>query len=303
MRYKTIIGLIPLFALPAMAETLIISNNATDAKSIRNSIVSPTGALSASDVSSSMANALFIKRTPQGAEQYGNALSLSSAACAMSSISDFRYTLNWTAQVNSTSGHNAFAMDAMTVDWALLRLHLNTVGGAVSTYDGEGVRAPYDLSFHYELRSADGSIIRKSEPNAPITVNINSVDERDEYLCSNSCGLYKDGITFNQSPETVMSAARSEIRFSTPVELKDDTAYSLTLTLAGVTEHDTGLPFALDNGVTTPYALGTAQEFTYAAVGNIAFTGNVGPSPTPEPTTATLGLLAFTGLLTRRRRR
>lgn len=293
--------MIPLFVLPAMAENLIISNNATDGRNIRNSIVSPTGALSASDVSSAMSDPLFIKRTAEGAEPYGNALSLSSLTCALGDISSFRYTLNWTTQVNSSSGHTTFAMDKMTVDWALLRLHLDTVNGVVSTYDGEGVRMPYDLSFHYELRRADGRLISKSE--APLTVSIGGIAERDEHLRSNSCGIYKDGIAFTDKPETVMSAARSEIAFATPVELTDDTAYSLTLTLAGITEHDTGLPFELNYGITTPYGLGSSQEFTYAAVGNIAFSGGIGPHPTPEPATAGLGLLALGALLARRRRR
>lgn len=298
MRFHTTIALIPLLAFPASAENLIISNNATGARSIRNSIVSPTGALSASDVRSSMSDAIFIKRTREEAEPYGNAQSLTSVTCAMGDTESFRYTLNWTTQVNTTSGHTAFAMDKMTVDWALLRLHLNTVDGIVSTYDGEGVRVPYDLSFHYELRSADGSQVWKSDPNAPVTLTINGIAERDEHLRTNSGNIYKDGIAFTDSPATVMSAARSEIAFDSPVLLMDDTAYSLTLTLAGITEHNTGLPFELNQDITTPYALGSAQEFTYAAVGNIAFSGGV----TPEPATATLGLLALGGLLTRRRR-
>lgn len=298
MRFHTIIRLMPLLAFPAMAENLIISNNATDAKTIRNSIVSPTGALSASDVSATMSDPLFIKRTPEEAEPYGDARSLTSVSCSMGDASSFRYTLNWTAQVNSTSGHTAFAMDRMMVDWALLRLHLNTVDGAVSTYDGEGVRSPYDLSFHYELRHADGTLIRRSDPNAPVTLSVNAIAERDEHLRSNSGSIYKDGIEFTTSPATIMSAARSVIDFDTPVMLIDDTAYSLTLTLAGVSEHNTGLPFELNHCVTTPYALGSAQEFTYAAVGNIAFSGGV----TPEPATASLSLLALAGMLSRRRR-
>lgn len=302
MTHTPIIGLLPLFALPALAENLIISNNATGAKTIRNSIVSPTGALSASDVSSAMNDPLFIKRTAEGAEAFGNAGSLSSVACSMGGLDTFRYTLNWTAQINSSSGHTSFSMDKMTVDWALLRLHNNTVDGVVSTYDGEGVLHPYDLSFHYELRNADGSLIRRSAADAPIRLSIGGVAERDAYMCSNSGNIYKDGIEFTSIPETVMSAARSEILFDTPVQLLDDAAYTLTLTLAGLTEHDTGLPFALDEDVRTPYALGTADEFTYAAVGNIAFSGGVGPAPVPEPATATLGLLALSGLLTRRRR-
>lgn len=302
MTPTTIIGLIPLLALPALAENLIISNNATDAKHIRNSIVSPTGALSASGVSSTMNDLLFVKRTPEGAEAYGNAGSLTSVACSTVSAADFRYTLNWTAQINTAEGYTSFAMNKMTVDWALLRLHLNTVDGIVSTYDGEGVRRAYDLSFHYELSSADGAHTWKSDPNAPITVTIGGIAERDPYMCSNSGNIYRDAVHFTEAPETIMSAAQSEINFATPVELFDDMGYSLTLTLAGVYEHDTGLPFALNNGVTTPYALGTAQEFTYAAVGNIAFSGGVGPQPTPEPATATLGLLALGGLLSRRRR-
>lgn len=298
MRPHTIIGLIPLLAFSAAAENLIISNNATGAKSIRNSIVSPTGALSASDVSASMSDYLYIKRTPEEAEPYGDARSLTSVSCSMGKTEDFRYTLNWTTQVNAASGQTSFAMDKMTVDWALLRRHLDTVDGAVSAYDGEGVRIPYDLSFHYELRSADGSQVWKSDPNAPITVTINNIAERDEHLRTNSGNIYKDGIAFSDSPATVMSAARSEIAFDTPILLMDDTAYSLTLTLSGITEHNTGLPFALGESITTPYALGTAQEITYAAVGNIAFSGGV----TPEPATATLSLLALAGLLTRRRR-
>lgn len=298
MRFHTTIVLLPLLAVPALAENLIISNNATGAKSIRNSIVSPTGALSASDVSAAMSDYLYIKRTPEEAEPYGDARSLTSVSCSMGKTEDFRYTLNWTTQVNTASGQTAFAMDKMTVDWALLRRHLDTVDGAVSAYDGEGVRVPYDLSFNYELRSADGSQVWKSAPNAPITVTITNIAERDEHLRTNSGNIYKDGIAFSDSPATIMSAARSEIAFDTPILLMDDTAYSLTLTLAGVTEHNTGLPFALGESVTTPYALGTAQEITYAAVGNIAFSGGV----TPEPATATLSLLALSGLLTRRRR-
>lgn len=302
MNTTPILGLIPLLTLPLSAENLIISNNATGAHSIRNSIVSPTGALSASDVSSSMSDAIFTKRTPEEAEAYGNAASLTSVTCALGDAGSFLYTLNWTTQVNTTTGHTAFAMDHMTIDWALLRLHKNTVDGAVSTYHGESVLRDYDLSFHYELRSADGSLVRKSAPNAPISVTISGVAERDAYMCSNSGNIYQDGINFTESPATIMSAARSEIAFDAPVMLMDDTAYSLTLTLAGVNEHNTGLPFALNNPVITPYALGKAEELTYAAVGNIAFSGGIGPHPTPEPATATLSLLALAGLCTRRRR-
>lgn len=302
MTSNTIIGLIPLLAVPAMAENLIISNNATGAASIRNSIVSPTGALSASDVSSSMHDFLFTKATPEGAESFGNAASLSSVACAMSGNTDFRYDLTWTTQINTAAGYDSFAMKKMTVDWALLRLHKDTVDGVVSTYDGEGVRLPYDLRFHYELRSADGSQIWKSEPDAPITVTIGGIAERDAHLCTNSGNIYKDGIAFTTAPETVMSAARSEILFDTPLVLFDDTAYTLTLTIAGVNEHNTGLPFELNSDIRTPYALGTADEFTFAAVGNIAFSGDIGPEPTPEPATATLSLLALSGLSLRRRR-
>lgn len=302
MKYTSIIPLIPLFALPAMAENLIISNNATSAKTIQNNILSPTGALSASDVTASMASPLFVKSTRTGQEEFGNGASLASVATSMGSAADFRYELTWTNQVNTQSGHDAFAMRVMTIDWAMLRLHNNTVIGTV-TYDGEGVLHNYDLSFNYTLKNADGS--QSWSSSAPVTVSLNAVSEKDNHMCSNSYGIYKDGINFNDDPDRLMSCARSEVVFNsdTPVILKDDSTYTLTLTLAGVTDRDTGMPFELDTDVRTRYGLGVANEWTYAAVGNVAFSGEIGPQPVPEPATATVGLLALAGLVSRRRRR
>lgn len=302
MKYNQITALIPLLVLPAMAENLIISNNATSGKTIQNNILSPTGSLSASDVFASMASPLFVKSTREGREEFGNGASLASVACSMSDINNFRYELTWTNQVNTQSGHDAFTMTAMTIDWAMLRLHNNTVVGTV-TYDGEGVLHNYDLSFNYELKNADGSQTWAS--STPVTVSIGAVAERDNHMCSNSGSIYKDGINLTDTPETVMSATRSEVVFGddVPVILRDDSTYTLTLTLAGITDRDTGLPFELNTDVRTRYGLGVANEWTYAAVGNVAFTGEVGPQPVPEPATATVGLLALAGLASRRRRR
>lgn len=302
MKSGYIISMLPLLAATATAEELIISNNAIDAKTISNSIVRPTGDWTASNVSASMRDILFTKSTPQRREDFGNAASLSSVACSMGGEDTFRYSLTWTTQV--ANGGDALNLNKIAVDWALLRLHNNTVIGTV-TYDGEGVLHSYDLSFNYKLSSADGSQVWQS--SAPITVSIGSVAERDNYMCSNSGNIYKDGISFADTPDTVMSAARGEILFSEGdhVQLFDDTSYTLTLTLAGVKEHDTGLDFELNDDVRTRYGWGVAHEWTYAAVGNVMLSGTAtpGPHPTPEPATATLSLLALGALMARRKRK
>lgn len=300
MKSTYIIAMLPLLAATATAEELIISNNALDAKTITNNIVHPTGNWTASNVSASMQDILFTKSTPAAREDFGNAASLSSVACSMGGEDTFRYSLTWTTQV--ANGGDALNLNKIAVDWAMLRLHNNTVIGTV-TYDGEGVLHNYDLSFNYELRSEDGSQVWQS--SAPITVSIGGVAERNNYMCSNSGNIYKDGISFADTPETVMSAARGEIIFSEGdhVQLFDDTAYTLTLTLAGVKEHDTGLDFELNDDVRTRYGWGVAHEWTYAAVGNVMLSGEAGPSPVPEPATASLGLLALGALASRRKRK
>lgn len=302
MKSTYIMTMLPLLVASAAAEELIISNNALDAKTITNNIIHPTGDWTASNVSASMQDILFIKSTPDTREDFGNAASLSSVACSMGGADTFRYSLTWTTQV--ANGGNALNLNKIAVDWAMLRLHNNTVIGTV-TYDGEGVLHSYDLSFNYKLSSADGSQVWQS--SAPITVNIGSVAERDNYMCSNSGNIYKDGINFADTPNTVMSAARGEILFSDNdnVQLYDDTSYTLTLTLASVKEHDTGLDFELNDDVRTRYGWGVAHEWTYAAVGNVMLSGSAGPgpSPTPEPATATLSLLALGALIGRRRRK
>lgn len=299
MKSTYIIAMLPLLAATATAEELIISNNALDAKTITNNIVHPTGNWTASNVSASMQDILFTKSTPDAREDFGNGASLASVACSMGSGDTFRYSLTWTTQV---SGGGALDLNKIAVDWAMLRLHNNTVIGTV-TYDGEGVLHNYDLSFNYELRSADGSQVWQS--SAPITVSIGGVTERDNHMCSNSGNIYKDGINFADTPNTIMSAARGEILFSEGdnVQLFDDTAYTLTLTLAGVKEHDTGLDFELNDDVRTRYGWGVAHEWTYAAVGNVMLSGEARPAPTPEPATASLGLLALGALAIRRKRK
>lgn len=300
MKPRYIIGMLPLLASVAAAEDLIISNNAIDAKTITNNILSPTGNWTASNVSSAMQDIIFTKSTPDGREDFGNAASLSSVACSMGGEDSFKYSLTWTTQV--ASGADALNLNKISVDWAMLRLHNNTVIGTV-TYDGEGVLHNYDLSFNYELRSADGSQVWKS--NTPITVSINGVAERDNHMCANSGSIYRDGIHFAETPESVMSAARGEIFFADGenAQLFDDTSYTLTLTLAGVKEHETGLDFDLDSDVRTRYGWGVAHEWTYAAVGNVILSGEAGPAPVPEPATATLGLLALGALASRRKRK
>lgn len=299
MKSTYIIAMLPLLAATATAEELIISNNALDAKTITNNIVHPTGNWTASNVTASMQDILFTKSTPAAREDFGNGASLASVACSMGGNDTFRYSLTWTTQV---SGDGVLDLNKIAVDWAMLRLHNNTVIGTV-TYDGEGVLHNYDLSFNYELRSADGSQVWTS--STPVTVTIGGVAERDNHMCSNSGNIYRDGINFTDTPETVMSAARSEILFSADdgVKLFDDTAYTLTLSLASVKEHETGLDFALDSDVRTRYGWGVAHEWTYAAVGNVMLSGEAGPSPVPEPATASLGLLALGALASRRKRK
>lgn len=299
MKSTHIITILPLLAASAMAEELIISNNALDAKTITNNIVHPTGNWTASNVSASMQDILFTKSTPDAREDFGNGASLASVACSMGGGDTFRYSLTWTTQV---AGGGALDLNKIAVDWALLRLHNNTVIGTV-TYDGEGVLHNYDLSFNYELRSEDGAQVWKS--SSPVTVSIGGVAERDNHMCSNSGNIYKDGISFTDTAETAMSAARSEILFSDSdgVKLFDDTAYTLTLTLADVKEHETGLNFDLNSDVRTRYGWGVAHEWTYAAVGNVMLSGEAGPAPVPEPATASLGLLALGALMSRRKRK
>lgn len=297
-----ILSVLPLLVLPGMADELIISNNGKDPATITNNIVHPTGNWTASNVSAKMQDVLFVKTTPNGTEEFGNGASLSSVACSLGGSDTFDYSLTWTTQVSGASGSDRLNLNKISVDWALLRLHNNTIVYTV-TYDGEGVLHNYGLSFNYELSSADGSQYWKSD--TPITVTINRVGERDRHMCANSCGIYTDGVNFGDTEDTIMSAARSEIVFGpeAQVQLFDDTTYTLHLTLAGITDLDTGLPFDLDEDIRTRYGWGVAHELTYAAVGNVALSAEVSPSPVPEPATATISLLALSGLAARRRRK
>lgn len=280
-------------------EQFIISNQAADAITINNTVVAHSSGSSADNIHASMNDFLFVKSTPDGREIYGNAASLGSVACSTAPTADFRYSLTWTQHLDTAGGYNALSLSQMSVDWALLRQHINTNGGT-SMYNGEGVLLPYDLYFRYELTRAGGD--KTSLGSASVRVPITALSPRDEELCSNSGSIYAaDGITLATGIENGMSAAQAVITPEQAILLEDGGTYTLTLTLDKVTKAGTDNVVELDTEHLTYFGNSVAHVWTYAAVGNIAFKGEL--TNTPEPTTPALTLAALLGVAFRRRRR
>ena len=290
-------ALLPLVCAQA-EEALIISSRAQSPVSISNEIVASSGGISASNIAATMQDFLFVKTTPDGREPFGNAASLSSVACSTTSVSDFRYELTWTMHTAPDSGFNALSLSSFSVDWALLRQHINT-NGITTAYNGESVLLPYDLYFRYTLSRAGENGTELAQ--ASVCVPIAAVSTQNDELCSASGSIYlEDGITFPTDATYAMSAARSQIETQSAVLLEDGTSYTLTLTLDKVTKAGTPNEVELNREHLTYFGTSVAHVWTYAAVGNIAFNGEL--TNTPEPSTATLALLALSGLCARRRR-
>lgn len=279
-------------------EALIISNRAQDPVSISNAIVASSGGISASDISASMQDFLFVKTTPDGRECFGNAASLRSVACSTTSVSDFRYELTWTMHTAPESGCNALSLSSFSVDWALLRQHINT-NGITTTYNGESVLLPYDLYFRYSLSRTGENAAELAQ--ASVCVPIAAVQARSGELCSASGSIYlEDNITFPTDAAHAMSAARAEVATQSAILLEDGATYNLTLTLDKVTKAGTQNEVELNREHLTYFGTSVAHVWTYAAVGNVGFSGEL--INTPEPSTATLSLLALSALSARRRR-
>lgn len=232
----------------------------------------------------------------------GATASSASVAIARASASDFEYTMDLSFHAALGSDKTDMRLSALTVDFAMLReRYTRSFGDDSHGHTGEAVHFGADITYRYALVDTTHSVELTSG-----LVSVNTPAGKGCHPLESITDAVNASVYSSANPtllSSAMTGARSTITLAQPLTLAAGTEYSLEITLESVKVEGTGADVILNTHINDENLLRYTNYSNYVAIGNISAYGEMATPTTPEPTTASLSLLALSGLCARRRRK
>lgn len=303
-----------LAALSAAAEgdnpLFTVSNRGTSNSSMATQVLQMDSALSSVSASGAMYQDA-ISYTPSlkgnnGASsrvvEGGPTAASGSVAIARASTANFDYTMDLSFHAAPGSDKTDMRLSALTVDFAMLReRYTRSFGDDSHGHTGEAVHFGADITYRYALMDTTHSVELASglvTVNTPAGKGCNPLESITDAV---NASVYSSANPTLLS--SAMTGARSTITLAQPLTLAAGTEYSLEITLESVKVEGTGADVILNTHINDENLVRYTNYSNYVAIGNISAYGEMATPTTPEPTTASLSLLALSGLCARRRRK
>lgn len=232
----------------------------------------------------------------------GATASSASVAIARASTANFDYIMDLSFNAALGSDKTDMRLNALTVDFAMLReRYTRSFGDDSLGHTGEAVHFGADITYRYALMDTTHSVELASglvSVNTPAGKGCNPLESITDAV---NASVYSPFNPLQLS--SAMPGARSTISFERPLTLAAGTEYCLEIKLDSVKVEGTGADVILNTHINDENLVRYTNYSNYVAIGNVSAYGDMATPTTPEPATASLSLLALSGLCARRRRK